>query len=251
MIAVNNLSKVFAGNVTAVKSISFQLQEGETLCLIGTSGCGKTTTLKMLNRLLEPSSGEIFILGKNILEQEEIQVRRKIGYVIQGGGLFPHWTVSRNISLIPYLEKWPEEKIKARVDELLKLVELEPDKFRDRYPSELSGGQQQRVGIARAMAADPPVILLDEPFSALDPITRGQMQAEFIRLKKIVRKTMVFVTHDLKEAFKLSDKILIMDKGEMQQYGTPEELINSPKNDFVKSFLESQLNQGIEKYENL
>ncbi len=241
MIHVKNLSKVFAGNVVAVKSVSFELNEGETLCMIGTSGCGKTTTLKMLNRLLEPTGGEIFILGKNILEQDQIQVRRKIGYVIQGGGLFPHWTVARNIGLIPRMEKWEDEKIAKRTDELLTLVELEPEKFRNRYPAELSGGQQQRVGIARALAADPPVILLDEPFSALDPITRNQMQTEFIRLKKLVKKTMVFVTHDLKEAFNLSDKILVMNKGEMQQYGTPEQLKNSPANDFVKSFLESQL----------
>ena len=241
MIHVKNLSKVFAGNVVAVKSVSFELNEGETLCMIGTSGCGKTTTLKMLNRLLAPTGGEIFILGKNILEQDQIQVRRKIGYVIQGGGLFPHWTVARNIGLIPRMEKWEDEKIAKRTDELLTLVELEPEKFRNRYPAELSGGQQQRVGIARALAADPPVILLDEPFSALDPITRNQMQTEFIRLKKLVKKTMVFVTHDLKEAFNLSDKILVMNKGEMQQYGTPEQLKNSPANDFVKSFLESQL----------
>lgn len=239
MIKVNQLSKTF-GDITAVKSVSFELLEGETLCMIGTSGCGKTTTLKMLNRLLEPSGGEIFILGKNILEQNQIQVRRKIGYVIQGGGLFPHWTIERNISLIPDLEKWDKSKTKKRVEELLKLVELDPDKFRNRYPAELSGGQQQRVGIARAMAVDPPVILLDEPFSALDPITRIQLQNEFIRLKKLVKKTMVFVTHDLKEAFNLSDKILVMNKGVMQQFGTPEEIQNKPANDFVENFIKSQ-----------
>lgn len=240
MIKANNISKVF-GNTTAVKSVSFELKEGETLCMIGTSGCGKTTTLKMLNRLLEPSSGEIFILGKNILEQDEIEVRRKIGYVIQGGGLFPHWDISKNIALIPNLEKWDKSKTQNRVNELLKLVELDPEKFAKRFPAELSGGQQQRVGIARALAVDPPVILLDEPFSALDPVTRIQLQNEFIRLKKILKKTMVFVTHDLKEAFHLSDKILVMDKGEMQQFGTPEELRNNPANEFVKNFLDSQL----------
>ncbi|MBC7474204.1 MAG: ATP-binding cassette domain-containing protein [Candidatus Sericytochromatia bacterium] len=242
MITVKNLTKTFEGNVTAVNLISFELLEGETLCMIGTSGCGKTTTLKMLNRLLEPTSGEIFILGKNILEQDQIEVRRKIGYVIQGGGLFPHWTVAKNIGLVPSLQNWDKEKMSARVDELLNLVELEPAKFKNRYPAELSGGQQQRVGIARAMASDPPVILLDEPFSALDPITRAQMQTEFIRLKKIVKKTMVFVTHDLKEAFHLSDKILVMDKGNMQQFGSPDDLKNNPANDFVKNFLESHLN---------
>lgn len=241
MIKVKNISKVF-GNTVAVKSVSFELKEGETLCMIGTSGCGKTTTLKMLNRLIEPSSGEINILGKNILEQDQIKVRRQIGYVIQGGGLFPHWNVAKNIALIPQLEKWETQKIETRVNELMKLVELDPDKFSKRYPAELSGGQQQRVGIARALAADPPIILLDEPFSALDPITRIQLQNEFIRLKKILKKTMVFVTHDLKEAFHLSDKILVMNKGEVQQFGSPEELKNNPANDFVKSFIESQTN---------
>lgn len=241
MIKVKNISKVF-GNTVAVKSVSFELKEGETLCMIGTSGCGKTTTLKMLNRLIEPSSGEINILGKNILEQDQIKVRRQIGYVIQGGGLFPHWNVAKNIALIPQLEKWETQKIETRVNELMKLVELDPDKFSKRYPAELSGGQQQRVGIARALAADPPIILLDEPFSALDPITRIQLQNEFIRLKKILKKTMVFVTHDLKEAFHLSDKILVMNKGEVQQFGSPEELKNNPANDFVKSFIESQMN---------
>lgn len=241
MIKVNNISKVF-GNTIAVKSVSFELKEGETLCMIGTSGCGKTTTLKMLNRLIEPSSGEINILGKNILEQDEIKVRRQIGYVIQGGGLFPHWTVTKNIALIPNLENWDKQKTDNRVNELLKLVELDPEKFANRYPAELSGGQQQRVGIARALAADPPIILLDEPFSALDPITRIQLQNEFIRLKKILKKTMVFVTHDLKEAFHLSDKILVMNKGEMQQFGSPDEIKNNPSNEFVKNFIESQMN---------
>lgn len=240
VIKLKNISKSF-GNTVAVKSVSFDLKEGETLCMIGTSGCGKTTTLKMLNRLIEPSSGEIIILGKNILEQDEIQVRRQIGYVIQGGGLFPHWNVEKNISLIPNLENWDKDKTEKRVNELLELVELKPELFSKRYPVELSGGQQQRVGIARALAVDPPIILLDEPFSALDPITRIQLQNEFIRLKKILKKTMVFVTHDLKEAFHLSDKILVMNKGEVQQFGTPDDLRNNPANEFVKNFLESQM----------
>ena len=180
------------------------------MALIGPSGCGKTTTLKMLNRLLEPTAGEIEILGRNILDQDPIAVRRQIGYVIQGGGLFPHWTVARNIGLAPTLLDWPPEHIDARVQELLELVGLEPAEYRGRYPIELSGGQRQRVGIARALAADPPVVLLDEPFSALDAITRRQMQQEFLRLNDSLHKTMILVTHDLDEAFLLADQVLLM-----------------------------------------
>ncbi len=239
MISVQNLRKVFSPNIVAVDDISFSLKEGETLCLIGTSGCGKTTTLKMLNRILEPSSGEIHLLGKNILEQDRIEVRRRIGYVIQRGGLFPHWTVAQNISLVPRLLKWSPEKIKSRVEEMLNLVDLSPVEYIDRYPAQLSGGQQQRIGIARALAADPPVVLFDEPFSALDPITRKQIQEEFLALKKKVHKTSVFVTHDVREAFLLGDKILLMKQGKMEQYGTPEELQNSPANEFVRNFIQN------------
>ena len=240
MIEVKNLSKSF-GTTQAVKAVSFKLEAGETLCLIGLSGCGKTTTLKMLNRIIEPTSGEINILGKNILAQNEIEVRRQIGYVIQSAGLFPHWTVERNIGLIPKLNNWDESKIKQRVLELMNLVNLDASKFLDKYPSQLSGGQQQRVGIARALAADPPIILFDEPFSALDPITRGQLQDECIKLKKALKKTMVFVTHDLKEAFYLGDKIIVMNQGEVQQYGSPEEIKTNPANDFVSKFISSYL----------
>jgi osmoprotectant transport system ATP-binding protein len=240
MIEVKNLSKSF-GTTQAVKAVSFKLEAGETLCLIGLSGCGKTTTLKMLNRIIEPTSGEINILGKNILAQNEIEVRRQIGYVIQSAGLFPHWTVERNIGLIPKLNNWDESKIKQRVLELMNLVNLDASKFLDKYPSQLSGGQQQRVGIARALAADPPIILFDEPFSALDPITRGQLQDECINLKKALKKTMVFVTHDLKEAFYLGDKIIVMNQGEVQQYGSPEEIKTKPANDFVSKFISSYL----------
>lgn len=241
MIEVENLTKTFSPDVTAVDSVSFRLEEGHTLALIGPSGCGKTTTLKMLNRLYEPTRGRISILGSDVLHQNPVVVRRQIGYVIQGGGLFPHWTVQRNVSLVPGLVGWEPERIASRVTELLTLVGLDPDIYRGRYPAELSGGQRQRVGIARALAADPPVILLDEPFSALDPVTRHQMQQEFLHLKEVVKKTMVFVTHDLSEAFLLADEILLLKDGRTQQYGPPEQLRTSPSSPFVEVFLQNEL----------
>ncbi len=242
MIKFTNVTKRFGADVTAVSSVSFDLAKGRTLALIGPSGCGKTTMLKMLNRLEEPTSGEISILGLNILDQDPVQVRRQIGYVIQRGGLFPHWTVQRNISMVPKLVGWESARTNGRVTELLELMGLDPEEYRTRYPAELSGGQQQRVGIARALAADPPVILFDEPFSALDPITRNQMQREFLRLKEVVQKTMVFVTHDIQEALLLGDEVLLLKAGEVQQYGTPEQLRSRPENAFVKEFLEAELN---------
>ncbi len=242
MIKFTNVTKRFGADVTAVSSVSFDLAKGRTLALIGPSGCGKTTMLKMLNRLEEPTSGEISILGLNILDQDPVQVRRQIGYVIQRGGLFPHWTVQRNISMVPKLVGWESARTNGRVTELLELMGLDPEEYRTRYPAELSGGQQQRVGIARALAADPPVILFDEPFSALDPITRNQMQREFLRLKEVVQKTMVFVTHDIQEALLLGDEVLLLKAGEVQQYGTPEQLRFRPGNAFVKEFLEAELN---------
>ena len=238
MITVKNLGKMY-DDFVAVSDLNFTVPRGETLCFIGTSGCGKTTTLKMLNRLIEPTSGEILLSGKNILQQNPITVRREMGYVMQRGGLFPHWTVKRNIALVPTLLGWPTDKIKQRVDELLELVNLKPEKFRDRYPAQLSGGQRQRVGIARAFAADPPVILMDEPFSALDPVTRKQLQQKCIELKEKFDKTILFVTHDLEEAFLLADKILIMDSGKMEQYDTPENIKSKPATEFVEKFLQS------------
>ena len=237
MISVKNLTKKY-GNVTAVSSLDFSVGKGETLCIIGTSGCGKTTTLKMLNRLIEPTNGVIEVMGQNILHQHPVSVRRQIGYVMQKGGLFPHWNVARNVGLVPHLLGWDPSRIQQRVIELLEVVNLPADEFSHRYPAQLSGGQKQRVGIARAFAADPPVILMDEPFSALDPITRKQLQENCIELKKKFKKTIVFVTHDLEEAFLLADKILIMDQGEMQQYDTPQVIKDSPANDFVKGFVE-------------
>ncbi len=242
MIHAKSLRKVFGTSTIAVDSLSFELGEGQTLALIGTSGCGKTTTLKMLNRLVEPSSGQIEVLGKNILEQDPVQVRRHMGYVIQGGGLFPHWSVERNIGLVPSLLDWPAERIADRVEQLLQLVDLDAATYRQRFPAELSGGQRQRVGICRALAGEPPVVLLDEPFSALDPITREQLQQEFLRLKQIVKKTMVFVTHDIKEAFLLADQVIVMDEGVVQQQGTPEEIRARPASEFVRRFVERQGN---------
>lgn len=240
MIQAEGLSKIYDGGVVGVQAVSFDLAQGKTLALIGPSGCGKTTTLRMLNRLSEPTQGSIRIDGKPILDQDPIEVRRGIGYVLQGGGLFPHWTAARNIGLVPSLLKWSPERIEQRVVELLELVDLPPDQFRDRYPADMSGGQRQRVGIARALAADPPIVLWDEPFSALDPITRKQLQQEFLRFKRQLGKTMVLVTHDLEEAFLLGDLILLLKDGEVQQCGTPDEIRNQPANDFVREFVAAE-----------
>ena len=240
MIRVEDLSKVYDGGVVGVNSVSFDLPTGATLALIGPSGCGKTTTLRMLNRLSQPSRGLIWIDGKPILEQDPIAVRRGIGYVLQGGGLFPHWTTARNVGMVPSLLGWEESRIQQRVTELLELVDLAPDQFRDRYPSDMSGGQRQRVGIARALGADPPIVLWDEPFSSLDPITRKQLQREFLHLKKTLGKTMVLVTHDLDEAFALADLILLLRDGEVQQCGSPSDIRECPANDFVRDFVTAQ-----------
>ncbi len=235
-IIFNNVSKRFNG-ILAVKALSFSVSEGEILVLLGTSGCGKTTTLKMINRLTDPSEGEISIDGINISDYNPIELRRNIGYVIQSIGLFPHLTISSNISVIPELMHWTKEKIKSRVDDLLSMVGLNPATYRDRFPAELSGGQQQRVGVARALAADPPIVLMDEPFGALDPITREQLQNEFLTLLHEIKKTIVFVTHDILEAVKIADRIAIMDRGEILQIGSPKEIIEKPANSFILEFL--------------
>lgn len=243
MISVSNICKDYESQdglpVRAVNEVSFEVSEGETLCLIGTSGSGKTTCLKMLNRLIEPTSGEIEIDGENVLEQDPITLRRRLGYVIQKAGLMPHLTVAQNVGLLPRLMHQDPDKRKDRVDELLDLVNLPPGEYRDRYPTELSGGQQQRVGVARALVLDPPIILMDEPFGALDPITREGLHDEFLRLKSEVGKTVVMVTHDLFEAFKLGDKIALLDKGELVQLGTEEEFFDSPNSEFVEEFVRS------------
>lgn len=253
MIKFEQVNKVYDDGFQALKDINLEIKEGELVTLIGPSGCGKTTTMKMINRLIEPSEGTIFINGKNVMEQNPVELRRDIGYVIQQIGLLPHMTIAENISIVPKLKNWPEEKYAKRVDELLNLVGLDPSVFKERYPAELSGGQQQRVGVVRAMAAEPPIILMDEPFSALDPISREQLQDELIRLQQTINKTIIFVTHDMDEALKIADRICIMNKGEIVQFDTPEAILRHPKNEFVRDFIgEDRLQQnGIPPLPNL
>jgi osmoprotectant transport system ATP-binding protein len=227
-----------AKSAPAVDNITIEIPAGEIVMLVGPSGCGKTTTMKMINRLIEPTSGRILIGDEDVTHRDPDQLRRHIGYVIQGAGLFSHLTVADNIAIVPRLLKWDKQRTAARVDELLDLVNLEPAQYRDRYPRELSGGQQQRVGVARALAADPPVLLMDEPFGAVDPITRQRLQDELLRLQDELRKTIVFVTHDFDEAVKLGDRIAILQQGsEIVQYDTPEQVLANPANDFVRSFV--------------
>ena len=236
MIHVEALSKSFNG-ITAVSNVSFEVKQGETLVLLGTSGCGKTTTLKMINRLIEPSSGKIIIDGLDVMEQDAVELRRSIGYVIQDIGLFPHYTVSQNVGLVPEIKDWSVEEKGRRTSELISLLGLSdiPD-IENKFPSQLSGGQQQRVGIARALAANPEIVLLDEPFGALDPITRSQVRNEFRNLETILNKTMILVTHDVFEAVFLGDAICLMDKGKVVQIGSPKDLLFNPKDQFVKDF---------------
>jgi osmoprotectant transport system ATP-binding protein len=238
MIKVEHLSKDFC-DVKAVDDISFEVKEHENLILLGTSGCGKTTTLKMLNRLIEPTNGSIQINGKDVLKQSPEELRRGIGYALQNNGLFPHYTIAENIVIVPQLLKWDSKRIENRVGELLEKLHLSTDQLKA-YPNELSGGQQQRVGLARALMADPPILLMDEPFGALDNITRSKIQAEFKELDELKRKTIIMVTHDVQEAFELGDRICLMDKGKIVQIGTSAELLFKPANDFVKDFLKEQ-----------
>ncbi|GAB2970724.1 hypothetical protein GCM10027049_00200 [Mucilaginibacter puniceus] len=238
MIKAVQLSKLF-GNIKAVDDISFEVKEGENLVLLGTSGCGKTTTLKMINRLIEPGSGEIYIDGKNILQQPPEELRRCIGYVLQNNGLFPHYSVAENIAIVPQLLNWDKARIDKRVSELIEKLHLSAE-YLNKYPNQLSGGQQQRVGLARALVADPPVLLMDEPFGALDNVTRSKIHDEFKGLDELKRKTIMMVTHDVQEAFELGDRICLMDKGKIIQSGTPAELLFTPANAFVKEFLKDQ-----------
>lgn len=227
-----------AGSAPAVDDITMEIPAGEIVMLVGPSGCGKTTTMKMINRLIEPTSGRILIGDDDVTRRDPDKLRRHIGYVIQGAGLFPHFTVGDNIAIVPKLLKWDKKRIAERVDELLDLVSLDPAQYRDRYPRELSGGQQQRVGVARALAADPPVLLMDEPFGAVDPITRQRLQDELLRLQEDLRKTIVFVTHDFDEAVKLGDRIAILQAGsKIVQYDTPEQILNNPADEFVRNFV--------------
>lgn len=239
MIELRDVVKIYPGTAEpAVDHLSFKVPAGETCVLIGPSGCGKTTTLKMVNRLVEPTSGEIWLDAANILQQDPVQIRRHIGYVIQQIGLFPHMTVYDNISTVPRLLGWKRPKIDARVDELLAMVGMEPASYRDRYPRELSGGQQQRVGVARALAADPPVMLMDEPFGAIDPIARDHLQNEFLRLQDRIKKTILFVTHDIDEALKMGTLIGILRKGgTLAQFDAPAQILANPADPFVAAFV--------------
>ena len=225
------------GSTRLVHELSFEVEEGETVVLLGRSGSGKTTTLKLINNLLSPSGGKLFVYGKSTAEWDPISLRRKIGYVIQDVGLFPHYNVRQNVGLVPRLEKWDSMRIQMRVDEVLMLVGLDPKIFCDRYPNELSGGQRQRVGVARAICADPPVLLLDEPFGALDPLTRAEVQNEFRALQRRLRKTMVFVTHDVAEAFLFADRIGLMKDSSLRVLADKQHFLDS-KDPEIASFLE-------------
>lgn len=243
MIEFKNVSKVYDDNTVAVDNISLKINKGEFVVLIGTSGSGKTTTMRMINRMVESSSGDILIDGKNIKDENAVQLRRRIGYVIQQTGLMPHMTVYENIIMVPKLLKWDKEKMRKTAEDLLDRVDMPVD-FLDRYPQELSGGQQQRIGVIRALAANQDIILMDEPFGALDPITRDALQELVKHLQVEMGRTVVFVTHDMDEAIKLADKIAIMSEGKVIQYDTPDNIIANPANDFVKSFLgEDRLQQ--------
>lgn len=236
MIQFERISKRYK-TTQILNQISFTIKSGDLVAIIGESGCGKTTLLKMINRLINPSSGSIYIDDKDIKEMDEVNLRREIGYVIQQTGLFPHMTVQENIELIPKLEKITVENIEENTRKLMEMVGLDSDQFLNRYPTELSGGQQQRVGVARAFATNPDIILMDEPFSALDPITRSDLQDELVQLQAKLKKTIVFVTHDMDEAIKIADRICIMRDGDILQYDTPENILNNPINEFVSNFV--------------
>lgn len=236
MIEFRNVSKSYKNN-QVLQDINFTIYDGEIVVLIGPSGCGKTTTLKMINRLIEPTAGEILINGENIMEKDPIALRRSMGYVIQQTGLFPHMTVRQNIEVIPRLEKRPAQEISRRTMALMEMVGLDPAQYLDRYPIQLSGGQLQRIGVARAFATDPDIILMDEPFSALDPITRSGLQDSLVSLQSKMKKTIVFVTHDMDEAVKIADRICIMYQGDILQYDKPEAILKNPAHGFVSEFV--------------
>lgn len=236
MIELKNISKKY-DDLYAVKNLNLTINTGEVCVLLGSSGCGKSTTLRMINKLIIPTEGEIFIDGQNVNSYCVEELRKGIGYVVQSIGLFPHMTVKENIATVPKLMKWKEEKIKNRVVELLDMVGLSPEIFMNKYPHELSGGEAQRVGVARALAANPPIILMDEPFGAVDPLNRKMLQNEFLKIQKNLKKTIVFVTHDVEEAIRMGDRNAIMNEGRLEEYDTPEGLILNNQNKFVKDFL--------------
>jgi len=239
MIRLERLTKTFPGQARpAVEALDMDIAAGEIVVLVGPSGCGKTTTMRLINRLIEPTSGRIILEGEDVTKVNPDQLRRRIGYVIQQVGLFPHQTIADNIATVPRMLGWDEQRIRARVDELLALVGLEPATYRGRYPKHLSGGQRQRAGVARALSADPPVMLMDEPFGAIDPITRDRLQNEFLRLQETIRKTIIFVTHDIDEAIKMGDRLAILGEGsKIAQYDTPERILSAPADDFVADFI--------------
>lgn len=236
MITFDHVSKTY-DHVMVVRDVSFTVNEGEVFVLVGPSGCGKTTTLKMMNGLVPLTKGTITIQGKPLQQFQMNELRWNMGYVLQQIALFPHMTIEENIAIVPELKEWPKEKIQARVEELMNLVNLSYEKYRHRYPSELSGGQQQRIGVVRALAADPDILLMDEPFSALDPISRRALQEELLMIQQTIQKTIVFVTHDMEEAMKLADRICLLNDGEIEQIGTPYELLHEANNAFVQKFI--------------
>ncbi len=229
-----------SGKGAAVENLTMDIPAGEIVVLVGPSGCGKTTSMRMINRLIEPTSGKIMIDGKDAMSLDDVKLRRTIGYVIQQIGLFPHLSIAQNVALVPKMLKMDKKHIESKVDEMLDVVGLPPEEYRDRYPRQLSGGQQQRVGVARALAADPPVMLMDEPFGAVDPITRAKLQDQFLEVQKTLGKTIVFVTHDFDEAIKMGDRIAVLRAGsKIAQYGTPQEILTHPADDFVSGFIGS------------
>ncbi|MEU5053045.1 betaine/proline/choline family ABC transporter ATP-binding protein [Streptomyces sp. NPDC021096] len=237
MIRFEHVTKRYADGTTAVDDLSFEVAEGELVTLVGPSGCGKTTTMKMVNRLIEPTSGRISVNGEDIATVDPVELRRRIGYVIQQVGLFPHKTVLENTATVPHLLGWQRKKARARAAELLDLVGLDPSVYGDRYPDQLSGGQRQRVGVARALAADPPVLLMDEPFGAVDPVVRERLQSEFLRLQSQVRKTVLFVTHDIEEAVRLGDRIAVYGSGRIEQFDAPAAVLGAPATPYVADFV--------------
>jgi len=238
MIEIAALTKRFPGAAhPAVDKLTLRVPEGAVCVLIGPSGCGKTTTMRIINRMIEPDAGSVVVNGRNVMDVDPVTLRRHIGYVIQQIGLFPHWSIADNVATVPKLLGWDAARIAARVDELLALVGMDPGMYRGRFPRELSGGQKQRVGVARALAADPPVMLMDEPFGAIDPITRTHLQDEFLRILHDLKKTIVFVTHDIDEAIRMGDRIAIMKDGALIQYDTPEAILAAPADAFVEAFV--------------
>src|SRR3954464_2859266 len=238
MIRLDRVGKRYPDGTVAVEELSLDVPAGEIAVLVGPSGCGKTTTMRMVNRLVEPTSGRIFVGGDDVTRADPVKLRRGIGYVIQQVGLFPHQTVGTNVATVPRLLGWERRRSRARVDELLELVGLDPARHRDRYPHQLSGGQRQRVGVARALPADPPLLLMDEPFGAVDPVVRDRLQAEFLRLQEEVRKTIVLVTHDLDEAVRMAGRIAVLSQGGyLEQYDAPSTVLGAPASDFVAEFV--------------